>query len=184
MFKIHKGTTRIAVVLFHRLVLKFPRYEGLASRYGWRILKSTWGSDGFATVWKNGCIGELLRRIMRDFLLGVSANVCEGWMRLANQSLFLHPTFCLVVCNLQWHAGDTIPTNDQMQQFFKSLPEAGRYYLESIDPHQYSAENWRIVDGRLRLIDYGGKIYDHSSFPGLLIQWRKEIEVGLSKPVA
>ncbi len=184
MFKIHKGSTRTVVVLFDRLVLKFPRCYGLGSKYAWGAIKRTWKSEGFTTVWKDGRFGKLLRRIMEDFLMGVSANVCEGWMWLSSQSPFLHPTFCLVVCNLQWHAGDTIPTHEQMKPFFESLPKEGRSYLGYIDPHQFFMDNWRIVDGRLRLIDYGGKLYDSASFPSLLLRWKKEIGEGLSKPVA
>ena len=184
MFKLRSGSTRVAVVLFNRLVLKFPRCYGWSSMYAWGNLKSVWKSHGFVTVWKGGLIGKMLMRMKGDFLLGVSANVCEGWMWLSEQSTFLHPTFCLVVCNLQRHAGDTIPTYEQMKPFFESLPKEGRSYLGCIDPHQFYMDNWRIVDGRLRLIDYGGKLYDSGSFPSLLLRWKKEIEEELSKPVA
>lgn len=184
MFKIHKGSTRTAVVLFNRLVLKFPRCYGLDSKDAWDNLKGKWKEEGFVAAWKDRLISKLFKGMLRDFLIGVSANVVEGWTWASGQSSFLHPTFCLVFCNLQRHAGNVIPTREQMKPFFESLPEEGKSYLRCIDPHQSRIDNWRIVDGRLRLIDYGGTPYDPASFPSLLLRWKKEIEEGLSKPVA
>lgn len=185
MFKVSGGSTRLVIILFNRLVLKFPNCYGLYSQSACSDLKRVWKSDGFVAVWKDGLIRELLRRLIEDFFQGVFANVCEGFMWSFERSSFLHPTLSLVFCNVQSNAGDVIPTKEQIKLFFESIPkEAGRYFL-SVDPHQYDLENWRIINGRLRLIDYGGsKLYDSSSFLYLLKNWKKEIEEGLSKPVA
>lgn len=184
MFKIHKGSTRVVIVLFNSFVIKFPHCSDLGSVWAWQNLKEIYKSEGFLAVWKGKLVGKLLQKMWGGFLMGVSANVCEGWMWLFNQPSFLQPTFCMIIFNIQRHAGDIIPTYEQLKPFFESLPEKGKSYLGCIDPHQFYIDNWRIVDGRLRLIDYGGKLYDSASFPSLLMRWEKEIEEGLSKPVA
>ncbi len=54
MFKIHKGSTRTAVVLFNRLVLKFPRFYGLDSKDAWDNLKGKWKEEGFDSIFGTG----------------------------------------------------------------------------------------------------------------------------------
>ncbi len=184
MFKIHKGSTRTAVVLFNRLVLKFPRCTGSSFRDELARLKAAWKQRGFAAVWKDGHIAMLMRGMAEDLLMGVSANVCEGWLWLSTRASFLHPTCCLIICNLQRHAGDAIPTDEPRRRLFDSLSDTGRLYLGLINPHAIAPHNWRIVDGRLRLIDYGGAPHDQFSSLNFLISFQAEIEEGLSKPVA
>ncbi len=183
MFKIKKGSTRLIIILFARWVIKIPRCYGLATNYGYQGLKRAWKKGGIQNVWNNGSIGYLLRRFSEDVLGGISANILEGWLWLHCGSSFLQPTICLIFFNLQEYAGEEIPTSQQMRPFFDSLPEKARGYIGCVDPHQHYMDNWRIVDGRLRLIDYGGKICDSCSFQYLLMCWRKEIEEGLSRPV-
>jgi hypothetical protein len=117
-----------------------------------------------------------------DVLAGISVNVCEGCLFLSLNKKFLHPTLCLLLVNIQRYAGDEIPTQDQRNRFIRTLPETARLILKTLDAHQFDRKNWRIVDGYLVLIDYGGSLCDQS-FPNLLSRWASEIEEGLSKPV-
>jgi hypothetical protein len=182
--KIHVGSTRVGVAVLRLFVVKFPRIYGSTSGYTFETMRLVWEKQGFRAVLKEELIGRFARRITQDILMGIATNVCEGWVYLQNKSPFLQPTFCFALFNIQPYAGEIIPTEDQMKPFFKSLPDKGRVYLSCISGHHYSPDNFRVVDGKLRLIDYGGKFYESASFPFFLISFKDELSKELSKPVA
>jgi hypothetical protein len=119
----------------------------------------------------------------KDLYLGFSANVTEGWLSNSKNTSFLHPATCFILFNFQKYAGEQEPTYEQLKPFFDSLSEKGKRFLSCIDPHQFEMSNWRIIDNKLKLIDYGGKLYDAGSFPAFLCHFKEEIEKELSKPI-
>lgn len=144
MFKIRKGNTRIAIILFNYLVLKFPNPRFSAWARAFTSRKSFW---------------EFLKTlpvVAYDYLIyGVAANVSEGQLyRWSNNLPYLVPVFSLGIVNFQRYMGEECPTNKEMSELWKKLPEELKALLLEVDCHEYGYYNWRKTPNGLKLIDY------------------------------
>ena len=175
IFQYRRGSTRIAIILCNLIVIK------IANPFRWgfkgfiKSLRHEWRREGF--------LKETWIRITQDFLLGVGANVTEGFLCKRDNTSFLIPVKCFLIFNLQRYVGEEEPSEEELKVFFDTLKENGVKMIYCIDPHQYEPCNWRIVDGRIRLIDYGGKIYNDANFSAILLRFSEQLEEAFSRPV-
>lgn len=147
MIKICKGNTRIAVVLFSWLVIKFPspRFDRFKSSDCWRRRESLFSF-----------LGELLVNFYDAFIWGVASNTSEALVyRYALKPKYLSPVFTVGLLNFMFYEGEDRPTEEEILVLYQSLSDEARKVLLETDWHERSSHNWRKTPKGLRLIDYG-----------------------------
>ncbi len=151
MIKLRKGNTRIALILFNLVVIKFPNprffeykvyFCGKPKR---EVLKE------FPRL-----AGDYARSLYTAFISGFAINVAEAMLFcFARNVPFLTPLFSFGLINLQFYQGEDQPTEEEMLAFIAALPKKAKKYLLCIDGHSLGRHNWRKTPKGLRIIDYG-----------------------------
>ncbi len=145
MFKMCNGHTRIALILFRWLVIKFPnpRFDRIRSAFEF--------SENFAQF-----SARLTRVLYEAFVWGVVINASEGLVSVwCTNAHHLSPVITLGILNLQWYEGEGQPTDEEIEVVYRSLSPKARSVLEMVNAHDKSAHKWRKTPKGLRLIDYG-----------------------------
>jgi hypothetical protein len=149
MFKIRKGNTRIAIILFNFLVIKIPNPRFYEIKDGFKRRKSILSF-----------IKDFFRGLYFRFLHGVIANVTEAliWYG-AHNSPMLMPVWSIGLFNFCRYYGEEEPTRDEIIKlltFCVSDMKDKEDVLRKVSPHSVAVHNWRRTkDGKVILIDYG-----------------------------
>lgn len=144
MIKIHKGNTRIAVILLSFLVIKMPnpRFDWWVSRFKHR--------KSFLSF-----IAKIPMMVYGALLYGISANIIEGLICYNRRYLeCLVPVFSIGICNFQIYQGDIEPTKEEIKELYDTLPQRALEFLAMVDLHTSAAHNWRRTNKGLKLFDY------------------------------
>lgn len=125
---------------------------------------------------------------MSQFVIGLVSNLTETLVWRVTKADFLSPVvLSLGLVVVQRYEGERVPTDEELQACWRSLPTNAQKELALVDGHQVDRHNFRITQtGRVRMIDYGGNIgstgWPISSFLG---SWHEDISVALrTKPTA
>ena len=68
---------------------------------------------------------------------------------------FIEPVFTIGIINFQRYRGEENVTQEEIQKFYDKLPSELKELLSDSGSHDPAASNWRKIDGKLVLIDYG-----------------------------
>ena len=147
MIKFREGNTRLVLILFNFLVLKFPNPRFDSYRNSFK------NSKNFLSFLK-----KIPTQFYTALLYGVVANISEALVcvRIRNESKAPHlvGVFTLGICNFQLYQGEEIPTPLEMETAYKNLSASAREWLQKCNCHERSRYNWRKTPQGLRLIDY------------------------------
>ncbi len=147
MIKIRKGNTRIAVLLFRLVVIKFPnpRLDRIRSFEYWTRRKSFFGF-----------LGRSIRNFYDALMWGVALNTSEALVyHYSLKAKYLSPVFTLGLLNFMPYEGEDEPTREEIDALYRSLSDKARKFLLEADCHEYASHNWRRTPEGLKLIDYG-----------------------------
>lgn len=149
MIKFKYGNTRIAIILFSWLVIKFPN-----PRIDW-IKLMRWDRRNFLKSLK-----RLPDSLYQAFLYGVSANINEALLyKSTDMSEFkidtiLTPVFSIGILNFQKYLGEEIPTPDEVYVFVRTFPDEVLELYIKCEAHDVAYYNWRKTPEGLKIIDF------------------------------
>jgi hypothetical protein len=178
MFKLKKGNSRIVIVCFNWLVMKFPNPWSNVVGMRLSILKTHVHECGVLKACGRGHVTEFLLSIWMSLLDGVCANISEGylWVWKGKSFSFLEPTLTFVIFNLQRYRGEVRPVCG----FLTKLSEQSRNCTAYMDPHDLEQKNWRLDHhGKIKLIDYGQRIGQAVPVTNWIIRFGEDIQMAL-----
>ncbi len=149
MLKIRFGNSRTALILFNLLVIKFPSFRIDKYKRSFEFRRGFW---------------KFLRSIPANFyesiLYGMASNISEcmlSWYvtKVMSFKQFIEPVFTIGIINFQRYRGEENVTQEEIQKFYDKLPSELKELLSDSGSHDPAASNWRKIDGKLVLIDYG-----------------------------
>lgn len=138
MIKLRTGTSRIVIILFNFLVIKFPHPK-------WGIIK------------RKRTFSDRMRSAYMHLIHGIAANISEGliYAVVGSKARHLTPIYTFGIFNISKYEGSKRPTPEDIDAFYDSLSEESKAMLNKCDSHSKAPGNWRKTKRGLRLIDYG-----------------------------
>lgn len=156
MFTVHRGQTRIVVVIGNVIACKFPRarpryaWRGFVESlqfYGWRGL-FVWTSVEGVSGWQRPLLG------------GWVANFREAWFWVRHRHAFCVPTYVslLGLVNIQ-PVATMLEWSDREVVWGKAGEVLGRRIMDDVHHFHYAhSGNWVRYGGTVRLSDYGSTV--------------------------
>ncbi len=154
MFKIHKGTTRRAIVLGH-VVIKIPRFFPILFRKESNYRKRT-------LPWQ-GLVGNITE-------CGTS-NCFHSEMPFLTRVYF-----CAIIFTIQKFEKGRHPTREEIRVLINKLSPKARTQADYVEPHCFQPSNFIINDSGWHVIDYGDRFLgQYMSFSNFLFRNREEL---------